>query len=83
MNKKQQRTQDVIDHFRGLPGEFYMLKSLLVLPTGIENGESKRGGYWAGVKVRKQVNALYDGLMIAKRMDEMTGLNVAELKAAS
>lgn len=55
------RTQCVIDTYRGLPGEFYMLKGLLCLDTVRIDG----------VDWRSRVNSMLDGLLIAARMDEL------------
>ena len=56
---QQQRTQDVIDYFRGLPGEWGMLKGLLCMEHAL-TGEALH-----------HVEGLFDRLMIAKRMDEI------------
>ena len=69
--KIQARTKDIIESYRGLPGEFYMLKGLLCLDMAVGNGAEKREGFWAGDAARKMVVELFDGDMIAERMDEL------------
>lgn len=71
LTKTQQRAQDIIDGFRGLPGEFMMLKGLLCLSHTVEGAEEKRNGYQAGSSVRRKVEAIFDSTMIAARMDEI------------
>lgn len=64
-----QRSLDVIDYFRGAPGEFDMLKGLLILDSALEKGERARNGYPAAHAMHKRVHALYDTQLIAERMD--------------
>ncbi len=57
------RTQAIIETYRGLPGEFYMLKGLLCLDGAI-------GEY-------KSVRRIFDTSAIAERMDEINRADVA------
>ena len=65
--KVREQTQQIINRFKGLPGEFYMLKGLLCLDHAVDS---------------KQVKKLYDLRMIATRMDEINAETVAAAKAA-
>lgn len=62
MNSRQKRTDAIIKHYRGLPGEWEMLKGLLCMthPFDCSNADFKK------------LDACFDGLMIAARMDEIT-----------
>lgn len=53
------RTNDLIDRFRGLPNEFYLLKGVLIATNG-----------W-GFDDIKRFNALIDTSLIAARMDAL------------
>lgn len=55
---KEARTQALIDAYRGLPGEFFMLKGLICLGTVNHLGEP--------------LTARLDDAMLAARMDEIT-----------
>lgn len=72
MNETQKRTQAIISRYTGLPGEFYMLKGLLCLEDALEQDAANRGGYHKGRLVREKVNKLYDSVMIAERMDQIS-----------
>lgn len=69
--EKTRRTQAIIDGFRGLPGEWYMLKGLLVAPTAIGRAKEARVDYLSGVAERKLLEDLFDNIMLAERMDEI------------
>lgn len=68
MKTKEQRTADVLARYRNLPGEFYMLKGLLCLPAacgeGCENWQASR-------EEERQIEDLFDGMALARRMDEI------------
>lgn len=53
---KEKRTKTVIDGYRGLPGEFMMLKGLLCMSHFDEHPE---------------LRDVFDGIMIAQRMDDI------------
>ncbi len=40
---REERTQAIIDGWRGLPGEFYMLKGLICMENTIEQAAEKKG----------------------------------------
>lgn len=65
MNAREKRTADVIDYYDGKPGEFLMLKGLLCL-THVDS-------------CRPEAYALLDGIMIAKRMDELNNIALKDL----
>lgn len=66
MTKKQQRTAQVIAKYRGLPGEFYMLKGLLCMDHAFDcTGADHR-----------LINGVFDFVMIAQRMDQLNELAV-------
>ena len=67
-SKKAQRTQAIINHYRGLPGEFYMLKGLLCLDIAVEEFGSNEG---AKEREREAVARRLDLLLIAQRMDAL------------
>lgn len=67
MTKREQRTKRIIERYRNLPGEFYMLKGLLCLSGAVGAGLS----YGEANKEEKKIDALFDLSMIAKRMDEI------------
>lgn len=54
-----ERTHKLIDNYRGLPGEFDMLKGVLCMDHSL-NGYSL-----------ESANGLFDRLEIARRMDEI------------
>jgi hypothetical protein len=56
----EQNTQEVIDYFRNLPGEFYMLKGLLCVEHALTED------------AKKNIEGLFNRLMIAERMDEIS-----------
>lgn len=60
---KQKRTQAIIEKYRSLPGEFMMLKGLLCM-SHIDD---------------KVASNVFDGMMIATRMDEMGAIVREEL----
>jgi hypothetical protein len=63
-----QRTQAVLDYFKGKPGEFYMLKGLLIAPIAI--GQSFDDSQWeARAAERKASDRYIDTGPIAARMD--------------
>ncbi|MBN3762367.1 hypothetical protein [Burkholderia sp. Ac-20365] len=59
LRNQKLRTQKVIDHFRGLPGEFPMLKGLLCASHPMEGQDVVRYRYF------------FDSSLIAARMDEI------------
>jgi hypothetical protein len=59
MQTAKQNSQDVIEYFRGLPGEFYMLKGLLCAEHALKGDATS------------DIEGLFDRLMIAERMDEI------------
>lgn len=71
---REQRTANILAKFRDLPGEFYMLKGLLCLPAATcppSDDVEHRMSYEARRKEERTIEALYDTLEIAKRMDEI------------
>lgn len=54
-------TRKIIDSFRGLPGEWYMLKGLLCADRSMEYNSLEYKAY----------NSVVNGVMIASRMDEL------------
>jgi len=69
---REERTQAIIDGWRGLPGEFYMLKGLLCLESAVEKCAKARNGTRQECSAeRDQFDAIYNSLMIASRMDEI------------
>lgn len=69
---REQRTQIIIDGFRGLPDEFGMLKGLLCVDGVVSNGARDLGkdylDQWAE---RNHFHNAYDSVLIAARMDEL------------
>ncbi len=70
----QQRAQAIIDEYRGLPGEFYMLKGILVIDGAIRRayvsaGASKTNSFM--LERGESAIAPIDHSMIAQRMDEL------------
>lgn len=70
VNTKKARTQAILDHFKGLPGEYYMLKGLLCLDAAV--GDPARA--WPPTEAQTQVREMYDAKLIARRMDELNML---------
>lgn len=79
-NMIQEQTQAIIDSYRNLPGEFYMLKGLLCLSSVVERHLERTARsrdvcetdcYHMGSVERKKVESIFDGVMIAARMDEL------------
>lgn len=71
---REERTTNILAKFRNLPGEFYMLKGLLCLPAATCPAEDTIPdplGWEARRKEERRINALYDGMAIAERMDEI------------
>jgi hypothetical protein len=74
---REARTARIIAKWRGLPGEFYMLKGLLCLDSAIPDSAAT----WAEqMMARRIVTNLYDAVAIARRMDE---INAEALKATA
>ncbi|ALL68697.1 hypothetical protein K788_0000280 [Paraburkholderia caribensis MBA4] len=59
LRNQKLRTQKVINHFRGLPGEFSMLKGLLCASHSMEGHDEVRYRYF------------FDSSLIAARMEEI------------
>lgn len=57
------RTQKIIETFRNLPGEYYMLKGLLCVESALRDEQDRA--------TRKHIADAYDTHTIAKRMDEI------------
>ena len=74
---KAQRTQAIINQWKGLPGEFYMLKGLLCLEMAVQQA-APAGDYYGKKAQRDKVRELYDDMAIATRMDELNGLVVRQ-----
>lgn len=70
---REERTVNILNRFRNLPGEFYMLKGLLCLPAATcpPADEENRMGWEERRNEERFIGALYDGIAIAKRMDEI------------
>lgn len=70
---REERTANILAKFRNLPGEFYMLKGLLCLPTATcpPADEENRMGWEERRNEERSIEALYEGSAIAKRMDEI------------
>lgn len=69
---REERTQAILDSFRGLECEFYMLKGLLCLDGACHDGAKKKGGNYAEIAAeRSQFSQTFNGIMIAERMDEL------------
>ncbi len=60
INARPDRTQTLIDYFRGLPGEFFMLKGLLCAGHALDT-----------TPARQQLDNVYDSILIAERMDQI------------
>ena len=58
---RELRTRAILKRWKGLPGEFYMLKGLLCI-SAVFDAEHFEG---------EMVRALFDSKMIAERMDEI------------
>ena len=71
MDVRTQRTQDIIDYYRGLPSEWGLLKGVLLLDIAVSRAAETRGGYALGRAEREAVIALIDPMMIAARMDQI------------
>jgi hypothetical protein len=80
------RTDAILAKFKGLPGEFNMLKGLLLLGYAFGDAEGTLGEY-SVLSLRPDVGTfnmpvtgsmvadrLYDGMKLAKRMDEINSL---------
>jgi hypothetical protein len=59
---RRDRTQKLIDNFRGKPGEFYMLKGILCADHGFDS---------VADPAYKKINLMFDMVMIAARMDNI------------
>lgn len=66
------RTLAIINSWRGLPGEFYMLKGLLCLPGAINEGAKSLGlNTSAAFKEEQILDGLWDAITIAERCDQV------------
>lgn len=67
-----ERTKAIIDGWRGLPGEFYMLKGLICL-NGVLDQWAERAGLPAPERTRESelVSSVISELAIADRMGEL------------
>ncbi len=72
MSATQQRTKRIIERYRNLPGEFYMLKGLLCLSGAVGVGLP----YAEANSEENKVYAMFDLGMIARRMDELNAMEV-------
>lgn len=72
MTNREQRTKRIIERYRNLPGEFYMLKGLLCLSGAVGVGLSCAEAN----SEEKKVDAMFDLGMIARRMDELNAMEV-------
>lgn len=72
---KEERTQSILDTFRGMENEFYMLKGLLCIDHGVDKAIEKKTGekYNLCFPDCKALKGGFDSIMIAKRMDEING----------
>lgn len=70
---KTERTQSIIDTFRGLPGEYMMLKGVLCIDHGVNKAiEEKTGDRYAPFSAdRDALSGGFDSIMISTRMDEL------------
>jgi hypothetical protein len=68
-----ERTQAIIDQWRGLPGEQMMLKGLLCVGIAIEAAAAKRTNVYSAQRAEAAlIDQHIDRIMIAARMDEIT-----------
>lgn len=67
------RTQHIIDRFKGLPGEWSMLKGLLCADHGLAYDDP------FAVAMREHL----DTMMVARRMDDITRETIASAKVAA
>jgi hypothetical protein len=80
---REERTQAIIDGWRDLPGEFYMLKGLLCLESAVEKGaQAKTDKRPVIARERDQFENTFNLLMIAERMDEVRNAEIAKALAA-
>jgi len=71
---REERTANVIAKFRGLPGEFYMLKGLLCLEAAVCGDRDvvpQVYGWEQRREEERKISALLDGIAVARRMDEI------------
>ncbi len=69
---REERTQAIIDGWRGLPGEFYMLKGLICLERAVEKGAEKKSSNYTDQRAeRDQFEGTINMMMIAERMDKV------------
>ena len=77
---REERTTNILARFRNLPGEFYMLKGLLCLPAATcppRDVVPDPLGWEERRKEERRIDKLYDGMAIAKRMDEINSIEVS------
>jgi len=72
--KAQKITAAIIEGYKGLPGEFYMLKGLLCA--------DRDDAMPYGSPARRKWKSLIDSGMVARRMDEMNLVVIDAAKAA-
>lgn len=68
---KAERTDRLLNCFYGLPGEFYMLKGVLCMGMNYCSGPMPASVYEIERKQQKRIEALFDTLRIAQRMDDL------------
>ncbi len=66
--RKTQRTETLLEGFRGNPDEFVMLKGVLCMALGLDYADEQKA------------RSLFDTKMIAARMDAMNAAAIKEAK---
>lgn len=74
---KSERTDRLLARFRGNPHEFYMLKGILCMDQGYCGGDLSYEQFQKEYKEYKKIQSVFDMQRIAKRMDELNGIDVA------
>lgn len=65
----QERTQVVIDAWRGLPGELMMLKGLMCIEHTLQSAYENKGARFTEALAAADIGL--DRMMVAARMDEL------------
>lgn len=68
--KRTIRTETLLAKWKGLPGEFYMLKGLICMEHPFPHPS----------KERQMIDKLFDGILIARRMDDMNRETIESVK---
>lgn len=68
---KTERTNILLNEYRGTHDEFSMLKGVLCMSQGYCHGNITPAEHERQRKAQRRIEAIFDGAMIARRMDEI------------